>query len=249
MTSQLYKLLCLTEQKIIYGWGSSPPTICPNSQYHEIVAESVKEVKNYNDESIVSENSEGHFETTHIVMEIPSGTPGDVTEHDVSWPMDILLWRTLLTPTNDMIGDTITVAAAPETTVGVLMAPSSISDTTFNVSPTAVDPENMSRGFLITVDDTVNKDVLGRCIAVDSGAGTITTDTAASYAFAAGTPIKISIYVIKDLQIVNTNTIYVGDKGFRGKLVPAGVILRVYYTNNSGTAKTLLWRPEYYNMG
>ncbi len=59
----------------------------------------------------------------------------------------------------------------------------------------------------------------------------------------------MSIYIIKDLYITDTDRIPIGRKGMKGKIVPQGKIIRVYYTNNSGTAKTLRWRPEYYNNG
>ena len=53
--------------------------------------------------------------------------------------MDILLWKTILTPTPDMIGDTISVLAVPETTVGVLTVGASIGDTVLNVNSTVTD--------------------------------------------------------------------------------------------------------------
>ena len=243
--SAYYELFCKTEEKVVYEWKDDPPTVCPHNSVHEIITNSIKESTN---SFTAEENSEGYFETTHIPMDIPSGTPGDITEHDVSWDMDILLWMTYLTPTSDMIGDEISVLAAPETTVGVLTAPAGIGDTVLNVNSTVTD--NVWRGFIITLDDGVNKDVLGRCTAVDAGAGTITVKTPTSFAFAAGTtPVKMSIYVIKDIYVMDTETIPIGGKGFRGKNLPAGTILRVYYTNNSGTAKLYRWRIEYYNIG
>ncbi|GAH07313.1 unnamed protein product, partial [marine sediment metagenome] len=153
------------------------------------------------------------FETTHVNMAIPFGTPGAVTEHDVSWPMDILMWRTLLTPLSDMIGDQISVLAAPETTVGIVTSLVSIGDTVINVNSTVTD--NTIRGFLITLDDGVNKDVLGRCTNVDGGAGTITVTTPTTYSFAAmTTPVKISVYLLKDIDITDTKVIDIGSKGF-----------------------------------
>ena len=245
---QPYKVYCLSEKKIVYGFSATPLTQCPNISHHTIVPESVTLATEYNGQIKTVEDSEGYFETTNIKMSIPSGPPGEVTEHDVNWPMDILLWRSILTPSSDMIGDELNVVAGPETTVGMLTAPVNIGDTVLNVSPTVT--TNTWRGFLITLDDGVNKDILGRCSNVDADAGTITVKTATSYAYAAGTtPVKISIYILKDIDIIDTNIIPVGDKGFKGKKLEAGTNVRVYYTNNSGTAKTLRWRPEYYNLG
>lgn len=250
MTTEVnqYRVYCNDEADYVYTWSSSEPTTCPNNNGHTINASLTTIVDTVSATTVkTEENTEGYFETEHILMNIPSGTPGDVTEHDVTWPCDQLLWRTILDPTSDMIGDSISVLASPETTVGVLMAPVNIGDTTVTVNSTVTD--NAWRGFLITIDDGVNKDVLGRCTNVDSGAGTISFQTPTSYAFAPGTPVKISVYVLKDIRITNINTIDIGSKGFKGKTITAGLILRVYYTNNSGTAKEFLFRSETYMRG
>ena len=247
MSKDLYKLYCVDESRVVEVWTDIPPTECPNSSVHTIDLDSVRPSTQYKDVFLAAENSDGYFETTHIEMNVPSGTPGDITEHDVSWPMNILLWMTLLTPTADMIGDLITVLAAPETIVGVVGALVNIGDTVLTVNSTVL--ENTMRGFLITIDDGVNKDVVGRCINIDGNTSTITVDTPTTYSFAPGTPVKISIYLLKGIYISDSNVIGIGSKGFKGKQVPAGTILRVYYTNNSGTAKTFRWRPEYYNLG
>jgi hypothetical protein len=146
-----------------------------------------------------------------------------------------------------MIGDFITVVASPETTVGVLTVTANSGATTINVNSTVTD--NVERGFLITLDDTVNKDVVGRCTAVDSIAGTISFETATTNTFTAGTPVKIGVYVLKDIYVADTNTIDIGTKGFKGKTITANMILRIYYENNSGTTKTMYWKPEYYSKG
>jgi len=250
MTSQVnnYRIYCNTEATNVYKWDTVEPTTCPNNNAHSINSSLTTIVETLNVNTIKAEEaSDGYFETSHVVMTIPAGTPGDVTTHDVTWPMDIMLWRTLITPTTDMFGDVVNVLAAPETTVGVITANASIGTTTINVNSTVT--ANTERGFLITLDDGVNKNVCGRCTAVDSGAGTITFQTPTTNAFIAGTPVKISIYVLKGIHFINTETIDIGLKGIKGKSIPEGMILRVYYTNNSGTAKTLFWREEHYSQG
>lgn len=246
-----YQVYCIEEGTFVETLSETVPTECPNTINHTSRAinpdlTSIVETF-YKNSFRAEENSDGDFETTHIKMDIPSGTPGDITEHDVSWPMDILLWITYLTPMADMIGDEVTVMADPERQVGVIVAPVNIGDTTFTIDPGAFD--YLVRGYLITLNDGVNKDVVGRITAIDKGASTITVDTPASFSFAPMTQLQRSVYVLKDLYIFNTETIPIGKKGFKGKMVPAGVNLRVYYTNNSGTSKTFRWRPEYYNHG
>lgn len=243
-----YRVWCVTENQYVYTWDTQEPTVCPNNNADTIDSSLTIITDTVSTSTITAEeDSRGYFETSHIIVNVPSGTPGDVTEHDVSWPMDITLWRTLLTGTNDMMGDAISVLASPETTVGVVMAPVNIGDTTVTVNSTVTD--NMWRGFLVTIDDGVNKNVCGRCTAIDSVAGTISFQTATTNSFAPGTPVKISVYVLDNIQIYNTNTIDIGLKGMKGKDLEANTKLRIYYTNNSGTSKTVIWRAEIYNNG
>jgi len=228
-------------------WSKDKPTQCKDGS-HTLIDGSQTIVETISSNEVTAkEDSDGYFETTQVNFDIPTGTPGAISEHDISWPMNILMWRTILTPTADMVGDVITVMGSPETTVGTLTADGTIGDTILNVDSTVLD--NTIRGFLITIDDTVNKDVLGRCVGVDKVNGTITVENGLSYNYLTGSPVKISVYIIKDIFITDTNTIDVGMKGFKGKMLSAGTILRIYYTNNSGTSKTFKWRVEYYNEG
>lgn len=247
MSNSLYKLFCNSEGKVVRVWGSTPPTTCPNNNTHDIALDSIREDHQFNNKIITEENTTGDFETEDITMEIPQGVPGEVSEHDVTWPMDFLLWKTILKPSSEMIGDLITVLAIPETTVGAIVAPINIGDTTFYVDPGIFN--YIKRGYVITLDDTTNKEFLGRITHIDSVSGTITTENATAYGYNPGTPVKMSIYVIKNLYMSDTDPIEIASKGIKGKSIQSGGILRVYYTNNSGTYKMFRWRTEGYNDG
>lgn len=250
MTTEVnnYRLYCITESAYVSVWGTVEPTKCPNDSSHNIDTNSTVIVQTISTSTVkVEEDSDGYFESENIEINVPAGSPGDITTYDITWPMNVTLWKTLLTPTNDMIGDTLNVLASPETTLGVITSSTSIGSTTIPVNSTVT--ENIYRGFLVTLDDGVNKNVCGRCINVDKAAGTISFETATTSAYTTGAQVKISIYVLKDIRIIDTKTIEIGDKGFKGKNIPAGMIMRIYYTNNSGTAKTFFWRPEIYNRG
>lgn len=247
-TVNKYRIWCNTEADYVYSWSETEPTTCPTDPAHSINTSLTTIVDTVETSRVIVEDyTVGYFETSHVVMNIPVGTPGDIEEIDIEWPMDILLWRTILKPTSDMIGDFITVVAGPETTIGVAAATVNVSDTTISVNSTVTD--NIWRGFLVTLDDTVNKDVCGRCTDVDKIAGTISFQTATANSFAAGTPVKISIYVLDAIELIDTDSIDIGLKGIKGKTLSKGTKLRIYYTNNSGTSKTLRWRIEYYNNG
>jgi hypothetical protein len=247
-----YRVYCNTEAAYVYVWGTTGPTVCPNNNTHSINTSLTAIVNTVSTNTVVAseDSKDGYFETSHIIMTIPSGTPGNIIPNDVSWPMNVLLWKTIITPTSDMIGDSISVVASPETTIGVLTSPIGIGATgaaVLNVSATVI--SNIWRGFRVNLFDGVNKNVLGRCTDVNKVNNTITVEIANTNGFAAGAYVQIGVFVIKEIFITDTAIIDIGTKGFKGKTINAGVKLRVLYTNNSGTAKTLRWRIEMYNLG
>lgn len=243
-----YRVYCTTEAGYVYKWDTVEPTTCPNNNGHSINSSLTTIVETISTSTIkAEENSDGYFETGHIVMNIPSGTPGATTEHDVTWPMDVMLWRTLVTPTSDMIGDIISVVAAPETTIGVVTSTVNIGETVLIVNSTVL--TNIQRGFRVNLWDGVNKNVLGRCTAKDVNAGTITVETGTTNTFASESAVQIGVFTLKDINITDTATIDIGTKGFKGKTITSGTKMRVHYTNNSGTSKILKWRYEVYALG
>ena len=245
----LYRLFCIEENEYVYTWNTKEPSLCPNAHTDRSINTDITTiVKTIATNTVkTEENTHGDFETQHIKMDIPSGNPGNITEHDVTWDMDVLLWLSYLKPTPDMIGDVINVVAVPETQIGAIVSPVIIGDTVLNVDSGIF--THIQRGYLITLDDEINKDVLGRCVDKDLDNNTITVKSPASFSYNPGTPVKISIYIINNLYITDTDVIPIGHKGMKGKLIEKGKIIRVYYTNNSGTSKTFRWRPEYYNNG
>lgn len=244
----LYQVYCVTEAKYVFQWGETQPTTCINDTAHAINSALTTIINTISTQTVkAAEDSEGYFETGNIVVNVPSTTPGNVITHDVTWPYKILLWKTILNVKTDMIGDTISVVASPNTIIGVITAPAAIGSQTFNVNSTVI--QNMQRGFLVNLYNGVINDILGVCTNINRVNNTISVETPTINAFAAGSYIRIGVYVMKNIVCHDVNTISIGDKGAKGKTIEPGQILRIYYTNNSGTTKTVYYRYECYNMG
>ncbi len=244
----LYQVYCTTENAYVLQWGETEPTTCPNNTAHTINPALTTIIRTISTRTVkAAEDSEGYFETGNIVVNVASGTPGSVTPHDVTWPYKILLWKTILSITTDMLGDTISVVASPNTTIGVIVAPAAIAQTTFPVNSTVI--QNILRGFLVNLYDGVNNDVLGVCTNIDRVNNTISVETGPTHSFNAGSAIQVGVYVLKNIVCHDTTPISIGDKGSKGKTIEPYQILRIYYTNNSGTSKTVYYRYECYNMG
>ena len=242
-----YILRCITENTNVTTWGTSSPVSCPNNTNHSIDVNSIAIIGTIQKNSvIVEEDSNGYFETTHFVNEIPAGETGAISTHDISWDFDITLWRTALTVTQDMIGDEIQVVASPETVVGVVTSQININDSIINVSPTVI--ANTQRGFQCVLDDGVNK-FTTEIKSIDKTNNQITLKNNSPYNYTVNTPVKIGIFLVRYLQMHNTETYEIGLKGLKGKEIKTGTVLRIYYKNNNGTFKKIFWRSEYYNNG
>jgi len=244
-----YRAWCIEEGNYVEQWGDSAPTLCPNNHADRTLdPNSISITERRADNRFTAEeNSIGYFETGQIINEIPSGATGTTYQFDVSWDSDITLWRTVFSSSSNMIGDEIKVVAAPETTVGIVTSPVAISDTVIHVNNTVTD--NVIRGFECILLNGLDKHTTV-ITNVDSLNNTITIKHPSPYAFANNTTVvKISIFIVKYLKIHNTIDIDIGLKGIKGKELKQGTIVRIYYTNNDGQAKTVYWRPEYYNNG
>ena len=243
-----YKFRCIEEGINVYTLGESAPTICPNDHADRTIdLDSIVVIEKYSKQIVTAEeNTNGYFETEMVINDVPQGATGAVSTYDVAFDSNITLWRTVLSCSNDMIGDEAKVVAAPETPIGLITSPVSISDTIIAVDANVI--ANAYRGFECVLDDTVNKHVTV-IVGIDTINSTITIKHASPYAYIAGVPIKIGVFVIKYAKIHNTLDIDIGLKGMKGKTVEKGKIIRITYTNNTGAAKNVHWRIEYYNDG
>lgn len=257
MTSVLhkYRLKCIEEDIYVYRWAETEPTICPNDHADRTIDSNLTSIVETIQINTVTaqENSDGDFTSQMFMNDIPSGTPGDITNHDDAiFDVNALLWKTIIYPTPDLVGDVINVRGIKMTfynIVGVLIATANISDTILNVSSTVTD--NVYKGMEVELDNgagtTENVGVI-KAIDTTPGSETITVKTPLTTSFAAGSMVRVEVVVMKDIPIITDKfPIIIDGKGFKGKNVDEGDVLRVKYKNNDGVAKKIYWRVEYYN--
>ena len=241
-----YRFVCIEENIHVTSWGIKTPTLCPNDHPNrQINTNSISVVETVNENTvIVKENTTGYFETDQTINVIPEGTPGTVTTYDIQWDSDIILWRVILSCSNDMIGDEIKVIAGPEMNVGLTTSPVYINDSIIHVEPLVA--SNVYRGCELVLFDGTNKHTTV-VTAVDKNANTMTIKNPSPYNYATGALVKIGIFLVKYFKFHDTNDLDIGLKGLRGSEIPKGMIVRIYYTNNNGLGKSVYWRTEYYN--
>lgn len=251
-----FRLFCIEEDDYVYEWAEEEPTLCPNDHSDKTIDSSKTIIVETRSETKfkAEENTEGDFTTKMFENSIPSGTPGNITHHDdAKWDFDILLWKNVIYPTADNIGDVVNVRGianeAPNYNIaGGLTATANIGDTILNVASTVTD--NLYKGLEIELVSGSTKENVGLITAIDKtvGSETITVAKPLTISFPPGSYVKYEVVVMEDIRIITDKyPIIIGGKGMKGKNISAGDIMRVKYTNNDGAAKTLYLRPEYYN--
>lgn len=244
-----YRLYCIQEATFVYTWSADVPTLCPNNHLDRTIdsSQTVITGRTGSNYVVAGQDTLKNFQHTCITMDVPSMTPGDVYTHIFSWPMTIQIWKTEFYTGIEHLNDRFTIYVAPDTVVGALTAPASIGATTINVSPTVVTNQVVSCGIDIELDNGVINEEPGRITAFSSGTNTLTFENPLTNNFAAGTLVKFNLKVINDIVMHRTGFVYkIGEKGLKGKTIPANTQLRGEYTNMDGQAKKLYVVIEIY---
>lgn len=240
-----YIVPCITEGSgITTGFLSSVPTTCPNNTAHTIDPTGIRVIKILADKTVVvNQNTDttigGFYRTDHYSFNVPAST---VTTKDIFYPYNINVLLATYLVTLDNIGDTLDMCAVPNTTCAQLGSDLAIASTTLYVYPvyTILNP-----GFNITVTDGVNTDDLGEIKTYDISTGIMTFTNPTTHAFVTGNLVKMTIYRVKNLKVVNDANIIIGLKKVNGVGLPANKIMRFIYTNNSAVDKTFNFSLEF----
>lgn len=242
-----YLVYCIEEAKDVSVWGTDLPTLCPNDHPDRTIDPNRTRTVNTISTQVmkVTEDLDGYYHCEGIAYDIPAGLVDSVNTYDIVWPYNIVIWNTDIYCTNDHVGDTICVVAAPNKLIGVTTTSATIGATTLDVSATVTGV--IYKSFNLIIDDGVNSQDLGRVISTDLTLNTVTFENALTNNFAAGSLIRMNVNLITNFEIPMSGIgISFGSKGLRGKPLPANTTLRVVYKNKTGLAKRFNWRVEYF---
>lgn len=244
-----YMMTCKTEGvRVVTDYSDTVPTKCPHDSSHEIDGSQTVIYKTQGTQAItVMDAVDGFYQISSKKISIPSGQVGQTTEVDVSWPCPITMWGLLVyfDPASD--GDLLDIINGPNTPIGYATQPISIGDTVLHVSPTVI--AYIRRGLDVSVSNGVGISDCERVTNVDHINGTIQVEIPVSINVPIGGPILLNIHVIKTFNIeqcmISPNGISFGNRSLIGKNIPANMIMRIKYTNNSTTAKKIVCKMEY----
>lgn len=246
-----FKIWCTTDSKYEYVWKYEDdlPTTCPTNTAHTIDADSIVGTKSIkeNEFKLIEEGVEqtgGFIAGTSRVMGI-TGATGETQNFDYTYPITVGIQSISFTSTAIHEGDEMEIIIAPNTVVGVLTADAVGATNIFNVSSTAT--AALKKGYYVNITDGANVNELGMVVDVNTATGKITTSALSDgTTFAAASPT----YVIQNIKMLQTWTfgpgahMRIGDDKTGASIIPANVIARVAYKNNSGTAKTFIINTE-----
>lgn len=247
---RVWETYCDTEGQY-YSSEKNTLFTCPVDAGHTIDRTKIRSRVRY-DKNEVTVQQENHAIGGYIGIEGITVNAGFsilgplTTTQTATWPHDINIISSKVYISQNSEGDILNIYVNKDTIVGVVTAAVSPSDSTFTVSDTVV--LNTDVGFLVKIDDGVNIDNVGYVTAIDLGAGTITVSGSATNSFAIGAFIKISIHMVRDVNLIPNDTVGAGETNLGSTHVPAGAAtFYIDYTNNSTTtAKTLRIINQFY---
>lgn len=230
-----WNVWCNTDSKWVSVWNDVEPTTCPENNGHAIDAEKTYQIRKVSSTQVEVKEEDvptgGHYQIKTTPFDCP-GPAATTTTEDITYPMPISGLAFGWLSNAEMEGDVVDMCVAPDATVGEITSDVAAPDTVINVQSTVTDKVQV--GYYIKLFDGTNTSDCGRCLAVDSGAGTITVETAPGQAFLAATPtnVQMTVYMLKDFEIGPPGRYLAGEAKIGGSYVPANTVIRIIYTNN-----------------
>lgn len=247
VTIYKYRIYCDTEQQFVYTWSETAPTKCPTNTNHLINSASITVVDEKSDNEITikqeSTPTGGNFRTETWSITAPAG-PDVTTTVTRSWPLSISCMELKFISTAEHTGDLITIEVPKNKTCGTITAPVAPGNTIISVTQSAINV--IAVGFFCSITDGTNTNNLGRILSIDKINKTITVETAATTAFAVGTPTLVQLTIQQvAIEIGEPGTYVLGDSTIGGSYLPANEVVYVTYTNKGSQQKKLVMYYEY----
>ena len=248
----LWEVYCITDSAYKEVWSISEPTTCPDNNQHTISSTPPPRILNTIKSNTVKIDEEADGTTQGIYkfkgfqIDIPSGSPGNVTTSVTTLNYPITLINGWFIAHDDMCGDQINLSVADNTVIGAIASPVYSGNTEIIVTGTVID--NIYKGYYMSLTDGVNLNSLGEVIDIDYVNSKIIVENEAVNNFSPLSPtyVLMTVKVIENFSIPVTNMRYAfAEKKVGGKYLPANTPWYIKYTNNSGNAKTFCYNLEY----
>jgi hypothetical protein len=220
-----YRLRCITENADVETWAESAPATCPNNNGHSIDPASVVLVESINSETAYIQDvdpGEKYAQYQACGHEIAANVEGDWAYSTLTFPFPIRLYAAW--PLGIKLGDHCEVTIAPDTVIGVLASAVSSGATQIMLGAGQGVNTKTGQGFKIGAQDC------GRIKAVDGDA--VTFEIALGSDASAGTPCKITTYLLRGYSQRADWCPDIGNSKVGGARIPANTPIRFGVKNN-----------------
>lgn len=199
--------------------------------------------------TIVPENAK-YYEKGDLTQEIYSAETWRmnitnskiVFTFDFSHPFTKSLLAASFLIRDNMVGDWIEVYMAPETVIGAVTAPAQAGSYILSVNDTVV--QNLKIGYFVCTKYGESDGVMhGRVKHI--GAQHIELFEPLSVDVNAGAFVRMNIKIVPYMYFDHPQLIRLGDAITTGQRIPANVVMRIVYHNDTGLSKTVSVNTEY----
>ena len=222
------------------GYLDVQPTVCPVDGLDPFT--NVREFDSIREDKMIitDENPNEpnkYMQLVGIDLDVPGGTAG--TEYTLEYVMpayDTACYGFEALYTEDNLGDSFHMHAAPKTVIGVITTEAAVNDTVLNVNPTVVEHAIISS--IVTLKEANSTEhTVGKIVHIDSNNNQITLSTPITTAVPAMSEFRITIVRMENIHIVDTKGYSFGRNKIGAAVVPANTMIHILYTNNSGLPK------------
>lgn len=246
-----YRIKCDQDEVFITDYLDTKPTVCENT--HSIVEWTTIDSVSVNTVATIDDvgSTEGFYVADNFDMEVV-GPTGAVSEYNVEYPYEVMIYSVVLNPSEDNVGDKVFFCTAPDTTLGIITE--SITGVTgptgtyIDVNSTVTD--NIKKGWLVKLDNAGDTESLGKVSGYygDSGyagpTGSIGVTSHPTKNFPIGSLVKISVPRLCNVEIRSANPLFFGMANQGGSKAPAGTKGVIHYTNRNGQDKKFAFAIE-----
>lgn len=238
MTLYRWSVPCITEGiQVVSDYTSIKPTVCPNNNTHTIDAAGIVALDALPGPNEVYINPGGLNNKYYMVIGYGfNDAPASVTTNfDFTNYFAVVPKSFCFQTESDNVGDVFSLYLNPDTLIGVATSIPVVGSNIISAASNIL--SQIIPGFLLSLSDGTNKQIMGLCYKIDNTNLQITTEIPVSVTFTTAPQILISIPRVYKLPITNTQPIIIGYDNFISSDIPENTVIRLAYTNNSTVDK------------
>ena len=223
------------------GYVETKPTTCPDD--HAVDTDKILEIDRISRDTTYIKDDSGKTSGFYMCKGHTfgvTGATGTISHYDVIDPdFDQEVFSMHFTPSQDNVGDEISIDVNPNFLIGTITAPVSVDDVELNVSRSVAFA--MQKGFKCNLYDKgndISQDV-GRVKSIDKVNNKITVTAPSQNVFLTGTLVRLTVPRVDGIHFATDQRIDLGENRTGGTFSKAGTRGRITYVNKTGGDKTL----------